>query len=280
MIDIFTISLEQALLLLPLVFGIYLSYSILKITDLTIDSTYVLGAIVFTRTIHLGVFPAMLFGVLAGVIVGNIVSLMQRNNLVSDLIVGILANFMLYSINLHILGRPNISLLGKPTLISKFDLDSWLIPTLFIVVCVALSLFILLRSNLGLTLRAFGQNQNLLKIMGKPVELYRHIGLSISNGLAALSGILMAQVNGFSDVNMGFGLALIGISAVIIGQRTLLKKAAYFNLKKEILACFFGIFIYFLCINTILRWGIDPINLKLILGIVLFFTMRKIRQKV
>ena len=114
--------------------------------------------------------------------------------------------------------------------------------------------------------------------LGKPAELYRTIGLSISNCLAALTGTLSAQVNGFADINMGFGVALVGIGAIIIGRHILIH-ANNFNAFKEIFSCLIGILFYFIALGVLLRIGIDPTNLKLILGIVLFISLSSVKER-
>jgi len=276
--DIILAALEQSLILLPLVLGMHLSYRILNITDLTVDGTYVLGAAIFASCIHLGLLPAMLLSILAGSLVGTIVGLMQRHNIVSDLVVGILASFMLYSVNLQVMGRPNISILGKPSILSMTSQDIWIIPLGIIGFALIITLIILLQSKLGLVLRSFGQNQKLLDLLGKKAENYRILGLIISNSLAALSGMLAAQVNGFADINMGFGVALIAIGAVMIGRHIIIKQQENFSAVKEIITGFVGILIYFLCLSTLLRIGINPASLKFVLGAVLFISLRKIHR--
>ncbi len=121
-------ALEQSLIMLPLILGMYISYRVLKITDLTVDGTYVLGAAVFARSLSFGLCPALIFAVISGGIIGSIVSFMQKNNRINGLIAGILASFMLYSVNLQIMQRPNISVFGMPTLLSILDLENWLVP--------------------------------------------------------------------------------------------------------------------------------------------------------
>ncbi|WCR57071.1 ABC transporter permease [Rickettsia asembonensis] len=276
--NILVTALEQSLIMLPLILGMYISYRILKITDLTVDGTYVLGAVVFARTISLGLFPALIFAVISGGIIGSIVSFMQKNNRINGLIAGILASFMLYSVNLQIMQRPNISVLGMPTLLSILDLENWLVPLIIINYLIIFAVIILLKGKLGLFLRAFGFNKDLLINLGKPAELYRMLGLSISNGLTALTGTLSAQINGFADINMGFGVALVGIGAIVIGRHILIH-ANNFNAFKEIFSCFIGILFYFIALSVLLRIGIDPINLKLILGIVLFISLSTVGKK-
>ncbi|AFC71351.1 ABC transporter permease [Rickettsia australis] len=276
--NILVTALEQSLIMLPLILGMYISYRILKLTDLTVDGTYVLGAAVFARTISLGLFPALIFAVISGGIIGSIVSFMQKNNRINGLISGILASFMLYSVNLQIMQRPNISVLGMPTLLSILDLENWLIPLIIINCLIISAVIILLKGKLGLFLRAFGFNKDLLINLGKPAEFYRMLGLSISNCLAALTGTLSAQINGFADINMGFGVALVGIGAIVIGRHILIH-ANNFNAFKEIFSCFVGILFYFIALSILLRIGIDPINLKLILGIVLFISLSTVSKK-
>ncbi|MEY4463811.1 MAG: hypothetical protein RLZZ81_782 [Pseudomonadota bacterium] len=276
--NILVTALEQSLIMLPLILGMYISYRILKITDLTVDGTYVLGAAVFARTISFGLFPALIFAVIAGGIIGSIVSFMQKNNRINGLIAGILASFMLYSVNLQIMQRPNISVLGMPTLLSILNVENWLIPLVIINCLIIFVVIILLKGKLGLLLRAFGFNKDLLINLGKPAELYRTLGLSISNCLAALTGTLSAQVNGFADINMGFGVALVGIGAIVIGRHILIH-ANNFNAFKEIFSCFIGILFYFIALSVLLRIGIDPINLKLILGIVLFISLSSVKRE-
>ena len=279
MMSLFYTSLEQALILLPLVLGMYFSYRILNVTDLTVDGTYVLGAAIFARSISLGLVPALLLSIIAGALVGKVVSYMQRGNVVSSLVVGVLASFMLYSVNLQILGRPNICMLGKPTILSILGLKSWIIPLGIIGILLFLVLFFILSSSLGLKLRAFGHNQKLLAILGKSPERYRLFGLALSNSLAALTGALSAQINGFADINMGLGVALISIGAVVIGGHIIRTSAGNFSACRELASCFIGILVYFICLNLLLRAGIEPANLKFVLGAVLFFTLRNIHRK-
>ena len=258
----------------------YISFHILNVTDLTVDGTYVLGAALFASYIHLGVIAAMMMAILGGICVGSIVAMMQRHNIVSSLVVGVLASFMLYSVNLQCMGRPNISVLGMPTILSKMSQESWIIPLAILSLLLIIGLIILLRSRIGLILRSFGHNQKLLYILGENSEHYRLLGLVISNALAALSGSLAVQVNGFADINMGFGVALISIGAIVIGKHICIKRHEHFNLFKEIIACFIGIFLYFACLSGLLRVGINPVNLKLALGAVLFISLRKMHREV
>ncbi|MGI4752863.1 MAG: ABC transporter permease [Janthinobacterium lividum] len=271
-------ALEQSLIMLPLILGMYISYRILKITDLTVDGTYVLGAAMFAKFLSFGLFPALILAVIAGSVIGVIVSFMQKNNRVNSLTSGILASFMLYSVNLQVMQRPNISTLRMPSLLTIFNTENWLLPLMITNIIVIFAVVILLKGRLGLMLRAFGFNKDLIAILGKPAEFYRTLGLSISNALAALTGTISAQVNGFADINMGFGVALVGIGAIVIGRHILIHNNS-FNTFKEIFSCFIGILFYFITLSILLRVGIDPINLKLILGMVLFISLRSVKRE-
>ena len=172
------------------------------------------------------------------------------------------------------MGKPNISLL-------QFDFTSiGLIIGMTVFISVVI-LLVLLHSRSGLYLRGFGANYNLLSRLGKVPELYRVLGLSISNALAAVSGCLLSQLNGFSDINIGFGVALTAIGSLMIGQH-LIKKIydnKIFSPLIDIVSCFIGIFIYFLVLNLIVLLGIDPVNIKFVLAIVLILALRNVKQR-
>jgi putative ABC transport system permease protein len=274
--DIIVSMLIQSLLFFPLVLGIYISYVILQTTDMTVDGSFVLGAGVFARLATSDVHPllSMLIAVLAGVMAGIMVSAIQAKNKVNSLIAGILALFILYSFNLVLMGRPNISLFGQPVL-------GWEAITIIVIVLTLLIGFLAI-SRFGMVLRAFGENQGLLKKLGKSVEFYRFTGLALSNALVALCGALTAQVNGYADIGMGFGVTLTGIGAVVIGKHliALLPQKNSFSIRHELSGCFLGVSLYFLAINLFLSMGINTLHIKMLLGILLVFLLRStIRQQ-
>ena len=208
------------------------------------------------------------------------VSLIQYKGRINSLLAGILALFMLYSINFDVMGRPNISLfnadnLGK--LIGLNDMNgNWLFSGI-VVLLLILFLGWLLMTRYGLVLRAFGEHQQLLQRLGHRIEFYRFAGFALSNGLVAWCGAMTAEINGYADLGMGFGMALTGIGTVVIGRQILkpFYKQHAFHLPFEFGGCLIGVFLYFLAINLFLAWGVNPINLKLLLGLilVLFLTL-------
>lgn len=264
--NILMTTLSQSLLFLPLALGVYLSYVILRATDLTVDGSFVLGAAIFARLLSAGVsFPlAFLAAGVGGILAGLGVSLIQIKGRINPLLAGILALFMLYSINFNVMGKPNISLYD-------FQLNYAWVYIAMMVVIILLLLGLLLISRYGLILRAFGDHALLLKRLGHRIEIYRFAGFALSNLLVAWCGAMTAEVNGYADLSMGFGMALTGIGTVVIGRQILkpLNQQHHFLIYLEFGACILGVYLYFLAINLFLSWGVNPINLKLLLGVIL-----------
>lgn len=273
--------LTQALTFLPLAFGISISYHVLRATDMTIDGSFVIGAAVFARLVTIGVSPSLaaLAALFCGALAGMLSASIQRGGRVDPLLAGILATFILSSINLVIMGKPNINLLTQTTLISSAfainDYLGWALVACYSGLLCALS-YILLKSRFGLVLRAFGDNPGLLKRLGENIELYRLCGFALTNLLAAAAGCLTAQTVGYADIGMGFGMTLTGIGAIILGQQIFsrLSKRAYFRIGIEFFACLLGVILYFFSLNALLRLNVDPIYLKMILGILLIIFLR------
>lgn len=271
--------LQQSCLFLPLALGIYLCFSVLKIADLTVEGSFVTGASLFSKLTIENIPPTLclIFALLGGALIGLLVSIIQRKDRIPPLIAGILMIFILSSINLLIMERPNINLLGRATPMQNAIEIFNFFPETFVTFAFIFSqsllitffLAYLLHSRLGLFFRAFGDNTSLLRRFGKTPEYYRIIALSLSNMLAAYCGVLTAQSSGYADVNMGYGFSLIGIGTVIIGQQLY---CFIFSHKKinpimQLFTCFLGVFCYFFLLNLFIRIHINPIYLKMIIGI-------------
>ena len=264
-------TILQIVVYIPLILGIFLSFKLMRLTDLTADGSFVIGAAIFARFIGDG-FPygiAILLSVIGGFCVGVVLAYIQKNNRVSSIVASVLCVFMLYSVNLLIMGRPNIYL-GS-------SLDSnivFFIP--LTVACIGLLFIAVIRSKVGLICRAFGVNYTLTKRHGYRPELIRVLGLGTSNALYAISGILIVHLQRFADVNMGHGVALIGIGSVTIGIQLFISfgliDSDKFNCYNAVGASILGIFLYFLLSYFLLRMDIDPLYLKLILGMLLSLT--------
>lgn len=281
MLTLILAVLTQSLTFLPLALGISVSYTILRATDMTLDGSFVLGAAVFARMVTLGFSPmtAGCFALLSGALAGIMVSLIQRGGRVDPLLAGVLATFILASGNLALMGRPNIDLLTQTTLLSgaflKGDSYGWSLVAFYCAGFCLLTYFII-SSRLGLILRALGDNPPLLHRLGKNVEAYRMFGFAFTNMLAAAAGCLTAQTVGYADIGMGFGMTLTGIGAIILGQqlvKAVMKKTSM-RVFAEFMACFAGVLFYFVAINVLLRANVNPIYLKMVLGLVLVFFLR------
>lgn len=272
--DIIINSLEQSVLFFPLVLGVYMGYTILRAMDLTIEGSFVLGAGVYARlmTLNIGFGVSVLAALAAGGLAGAGVSSIQRSGKINPLVAGIIGLFILYAVNIKIMGRPNIGLE------SVID-DPYFIIAILVSI-LTLWFGILIASRIGLVLRALGNNPCLLWALAKNVERYRLLGFVLSNALAALCGSLTAEVNGYADLGMGLGMTLTGISTVMIGQKIqhFLFKNNKFNIVVEIISCFFGVFVYFLTMNVLLSQGLDPIHLKFVLGFLMIILLRETQR--
>lgn len=274
-------SVEQSLVFLPLGLAVYLSYQVGRLTDLTAEGSFVLGAGAFARFVSEGYSPvfSLVIALFLGFLAGWGVSWIQASGKISPLISGILAWFMLHSLNFCIMGRPNIGLYDQLTLFSEFqnqgDWAFWAaLAGATALLCVAM--WVLLRSTLGLTLRAFGCHARLLERLGRSAKIYRILILGFSNLLAALAGIWFVEVNRYADLNMGFGMLLTAIATVLIGRHLigLGFRGRPFSPSREVLSVILGIWVYFLMVQIFLLLGINPIYLKLLLGVALVIFLK------
>lgn len=281
MLDFMSAVITQSLTFLPLALGISISYHILRATDMTIDGSFVLGAAIFARLVTLGFSPAIAccIAIAGGGAAGMMVAMIQRGGRVDPLLAGVLATFILSSLNLCLMGKPNISLLYQTTLVSfafaKSELLGWLLTSVYTALFCGAALW-LLGSRLGLNLRAFGDNPSLLKRLGNPIERTRMSGFALTNALAAASGCLTAQTIGYADIGMGLGMTLTGVGAIILGQQILkrLYKRDYLRIATECAAALMGVLVYFSSLNLLLHLDLNPIYLKMILGLLLVFFLR------
>lgn len=280
----FICALEQSCLFFPLALGVYLSYAILRTTDLTVDGSFVLGAAIFAKLVTLNFDPtiSLVLALASGALAGAFVSFIQLKGHIPGLIASILTVFILNSLNLIIMGRPNISLLKASTLISNLSKAH---ASLFLVLSsavLALLLVLLLKSKTGLILRASGENPLLLKLMGLRADMYKSFGLILSNTLAAYCGAITSQFHGYSDINMGFGMALIGIGTVAIAEqlrRHILSKNQLSSALFQILFCFAAVFLYFISLNFLVFHGFSPLHIKMAMGVFLILCLSITRQK-
>ncbi|SCA62629.1 Uncharacterized protein RP368 [Chlamydiales bacterium SCGC AG-110-P3] len=263
--------IEQASVFIPFAFGVFISYRFLRIADLTVDGSYVLGAGTYAKCLLLGLHPilAVLLAMVAGALAGCGVAAIQRKGRIDPLIAGILALFILQSVNLMVMGRPNLNLLGLDTALAGMISPVLLVSTVALIVLAGLGLG--LDTLFGLRLRAFGDNASLLGRQGCNIEAYRTAGLVLSNALVALAGCMAAEVHGYADVRMGTGMVLIAIGTVLIGAQlfTFLNGERRARTIVELVCCMGGVVLYFTVVNVLVGMGVEPVLLKMVMGLVL-----------
>lgn len=220
-------ALEQGFAFGLMVLGVYLTFRVLDFPDLTVDGSLPLGAAVSAVAITSGYHPlvAMCMAACAGFLAGAVTGILNTKFKILHLLASILTMISLYSINIRIMGKPNITLLGQDTLIDKFINLSGLAPYLAtpllfaIISCIALVFLIwFLKTSFGLAMLATGDNPVMITSLGVNKDMMIIFGVGLSNAMVALSGALVAQNQGAADVNMGIGTIIAGLASVIIGE--------------------------------------------------------------
>ncbi len=286
--NLLSVSLYEGLSYGFVAMGVYITFRVLAFPDLTVDGSFPLGGAVAAVLIINGVNPwlATLAALGAGLGAGLGTSLLNTKLRINALLAGILMMVALYSINLLIMGRANIPLLRE---ITVFELVAQLLGlstsvTLSLVFALVLTCIILailnwfLRTEIGLALRATGENEQMVRSLGADTDLTTILGVSISNGLVALSGALIAQNQGFCDVGMGIGMIVMGLASVIIGEGIFRPR----GITAILLAVVGGSFAYRLFVGIALRLGLAPTNLKLITALLVITALAipYIRKKI
>ncbi len=263
--------------------GVYITYKILDIADLTVDGSLATGGAVCAICITMGWNPwlAVAAAVIAGMAAGLVTGLLHTACGIPAILAGILTQLALYSINLRVMAIGDPSSATKATLALNPDRNPLLVssryvrtvglsnPLILLAVFVAAVIALLywfFGTELGSSLRATGANGNMARAQGINTGMTKVLGLVVSNGLVALSGALLAQYQGSSTVDMGRGAIVIGLAAVIIGEVLLDKVFRNFALK--LLGAVIGAIIYYIVISLVLRLGLDPNDLKLLTALV------------
>ncbi len=263
-------TLEQGLAYALVALGIALTFRVLAFPDLTVDGSFPLGGAVAARLIVAGVDPALAAAAatLAGFVAGSLTGLLNTRLKINSLLAGILMMTILYSVNLRIMGRANIQLLDRPTVFSameNMDVVRYVPVVIFFFVAtmaVKLLLDVFLHTQYGMALRATGDNEDMIRSLGVNTDNATVFGLGLSNAMVSLSGALVAQDQGFSDVGMGIGMIVAGLASIIIGE-ALVKPRSVFRLS---LAAVVGSVAYRFIISLGLRLGLAPTDLKMATG--------------
>jgi putative tryptophan/tyrosine transport system permease protein len=279
------------LILSLLALGVFISFRIFEFPDITADGSITLGAALASILIVRGVHPVLATGaaLLGGAFAGTLTGVIHTRFGINKLLSGILVMTALYSVNLHVMGKSNVPLLSERTLAtlaergvgwargSTGDLEVWgwsvglrdagmLAAALLAVTVVGLLLYAFFKTNLGTAMQAAGDNPQMIRALGVNVEHMIVLGLTLSNGLVALSGALLAQYQGFADVQMGIGMVVWGLASIIIGEALVGVRQLGFIITGAVL----GSVLFRLLVAIALRGGLNPNDLKLVTAAFVF----------
>ena len=269
-------ALAQGLIWGIMAIGIYITFRILDIADLTVDGSLCTGGAVCIMMMLSGhnVFVSMLVATLAGMLTGLMTGIFHTFMGIPAILSGILTQLALYSINLKIMGKSNQAInVDKYSLLVSLRYIKGVVfykNTIFVVAIAIILLVVILYwffgTEYGCALRATGCNGNMSRAQGINTDFAKVVGLMISNGLVGLSGALLSQYQGFADINMGRGAIVIGLAAVIIGEAVFGKVFRNFGFK--LIGVAFGSVLYYIVVQTVIWMGIDTDLLKLLSALV------------
>jgi len=287
-------ALTIGLILALLAFGVYLSFRVFNFPDITAEGSITLGAALSATLLVSGWGPATATaaGFAGGLVAGALTGLLHTKCRIHGLLSGILVMTALYSVNLHVMGRSNVPLLTEVTLATRaeqlgtrllgspndLNVFGWAVSVrdasmlLAVLLCISLlgvALYLFFRTNLGTAIRATGDNPQMIRALGVSVDFILILGLALSNGLIALSGALLAQYQGFADVQMGIGMVVWGLASVIIGEALV----GTTSLGLLITGAVIGSVLFRLLVAIALRWGLNPNDLKLITALFVFVAL-------
>lgn len=271
MLEIIQGAVSQGLLWAIMTIGVYITFRILDIADLTVEGSLTMGAAIAAHAIYTGVDPflATILALLGGMAAGLVTGLLHTQLKIPALLSGILTMIALYSVNLRIMGKANISLLRMDTIYTFFQEmalsrnNAVMVTGLLFVTAIVCILYWFLGTELGCAIRATGNNQQMARAQGINTNTMIILGLVISNGLVAVSGALIAQSQSFADVQMGIGSIVIGLASVIIGE-VLFGTRNFFNC---LVSLVLGAVTYRVIIAFVLKMGMPPNDLKLFTAI-------------
>lgn len=251
--------------------GVYITFRVLDVADLTVDGSMGTGGavLVMCATSGMNIYVSMIIAFFAGCIAGLATGIFHTVFGIPAILSGILTQLALYSINLRILGNKanqSINVMNYDLIVSLRNITQSIIVGLLIVFIFIAILYWFFGTELGHSIRATGNNQAMARANGINTNVNKIIGLVLSNGIVALSGALLAQYQGFADVNMGRGAIVIGLAAVIIGEVIFGKLFKNFALR--LVACVIGGVIYYVVITFVLRLGLNANDLKLFSALV------------
>lgn len=268
--DLYLTAVIQGLAFSVMGIGIYLTLRIFNIPDITTDGSYTLGGAVSVMLLVNGYSPwlSLAFAVVSGMIAGTVTGLIHTKLRVNALLAGILVMTALYSVNLAVMGRPNIPLIDTASVFN----DNHLAITLIFSAVAALMIILFLKTDLGIAMRATGSSEKMVRANGVNTTAVKILGIAIANGLTAVSGFLMVQYQGFSDINMGIGIVISGLAAVILGE-SLIGFTGAGGIVAGVIAVILGSVAFRLILAAALAAGMDPNYLKLTTATIVLFIL-------
>ena len=273
-------AVSQGLLWGLMVLGVYITYRLLDIADLTVDGSFALGACTCViMIVNFGADPlfALVVATISGLIAGMITGILHTIFEIPAILAGILTQISLWSVNLGIMGKSNIPLLKSETVFSRFidfsgvntNLANLLIG-IFIAILAIISLYWFFGTEIGSALRATGNNEAMIRALGVNTNFAKVLGLMISNALVGLSGGLVAQSQKYADINMGTGAIVIGLAAIVIGEVLMGK---FINFIFKFSSAVVGSMVYFLIRAVVLQLGLNANYMKALSAILVFIAL-------
>ncbi|WP_368028974.1 ABC transporter permease [Arcobacter sp. s6] len=273
-------TLEIGLIYGLVAMGVYLTFRILDFPDLTVDGSFTLGAAVTATLIVTGFNPYLstLFGTLAAATAGLVTAWLNLRFNILHLLASILTMTALYTINLRVMGKPNVALIMEPTVLTPFEslgIPAMYMKVIFVGFCAITAGLLVawfLYTQYGLAMRAVGSNKRMAQANGIVVNEKVYVGLALSNGLVGLAGALFAQTNGFADSTMGIGTIVVGLAAVIIGESLFGTR----SLLIIVMSCILGSILYRLAVSMALNsdfLGFQASDLNLITAILVTLSL-------
>lgn len=264
-------TVAQGLLWAVLAIGLFITFRILDIADLSIEGTYPLGGAIAVMTITGGGSPilAIFFAFLGGCVAGAVTGFLHTKLKIPALLAGILTMIGLYSINLRIMGRATTSILGEETVYTFFEssmskVSATLVVGLLATLVVWFFCYIFFGTELGAAIRATGDNPQMIRAQGVNTDITIILGLIISNGFVGITGALLSQSNGYADVNMGTGVLVTGLASIIIGEVLFGTR----SFKNWLISVVLGSIVYRAVVAFVLWLGMNPNDLKLLTAVI------------
>ena len=276
-------AVAQGLIWGLLAIGLYISYKILDIADLTVDGSVCTGACVLAILLSKGVnvYVCLVAAFVAGALAGAVTGLFHTVMGIPAILSGILTQLILWSLNLKILGKANLAISARKYDVLLSSMDQWkaIVVSAIFCILVIVGLYLFFYTEVGFSIKSTGDNEHMSRAQGVNVDLNKVIGLALSNGIVALSGALLAQYQGFADINMGRGAIVIGLAAIIIGLSVSMKIMPNFVVSLIGVVC--GGIAYYLVYTFVIFLGLDTDLLKMLSAIVvaIFLAIPYLKKK-